>query len=290
MEVFSLFNILNVLGQISFMGILSAGFCIVIISGCIDLSVGSIMSFSGVVFTLLLNEGFPVLAAGAVSVMLAALIGILNGILVSAGKINPIITTFLTMNVIQGIANLISSGAPVNIKNNVVDTTKTLSIIGIPISFVIMTGIIILLHLFLMHTYPGKYIYAVGNNPQSCINAGINIRLVKTEAFMISGLLSGIAGIMITLRLGTGIPNIGVGYEFTGLVIMALSAIPMSGGRGRMWNVIIGTVLYGMVSSWMVIANINIYVQDVVWGCFVFAVAYLRECITSGKKSWEKYR
>lgn len=274
--VSSMLNLFSIFPQIAPIGIVSLGVCIVIISGGVDLSVGSIVSLSSVITIILINDaGFSTVLACLLAIFLGALLGALNGLIISYIKLNSIIVTYLAMNVIQGAAYLLCNGRSITPLGDSLSAFGNLTLCSVPISFLIMVGVIVLFHLFLQFSYLGKNIYAVGGSPVAAKLAGINIRATITMSFTISGLLSGVGGVLLTARLNSGVPDIGQGYEFTALVVAMLSSIPLTSGRGVVLSVIMGALTYGTITSGLIIIGINAYIQKIILGSLVFLAAVI---------------
>lgn len=268
---FSSENIINILRQVSVVGIVAVGMTLVILTGGIDLSVGSIIGIASV-FTaqLMLWGSNPVLAAVA-ALALCAVFGFLNGVFVNELMIPPLVATLGTMTALRGVAFLFSGGLPV------FGFPDTFSALGqgylwfIPIPVIIMLVVFVFGFILLDMTRFGRYVYGVGGNEEATRLSGIGVKKTKYLVYTISGFLSGLAGIVLLSRINSGQPKAGQGYEMDIITAVVIGGVSISGGEGKLGFVIVGVLIMGVLSNGMILLNINEYVQWVVKGLVLVA-------------------
>jgi ribose transport system permease protein len=261
-------NLLNIGRQFSVVGIVAIGEALVIISGGIDLSVGSVIGLAAVVAALvvkLTGSAALGLAAGLTS---GALVGLTNGALYTRIKINPFIATLGMLSVARGAALLLTGGLPVRFENWV-------SFLGsgyvstIPASFLLMLALAVVAHVFTMRTRWGRNIFAVGDNPRAARLGGIDVNGVRRFVFLASGLLAALGGIVLAGTLNSSNPNLGQGYELDVIAAVILGGAALSGGRGSIFGVIFGAALMGVLRNAFVLLGISAYWQVVTIGIVV---------------------
>lgn len=278
-------NLIIIARQVSMYGIASIGMTFVILLGGIDLSTGSILTFINILCAYLMVHGnINMYVAIILSLIVATLIGMLNGGMVSTVGIPPLIATFATQTAFNGFAYLLCGGSPVN------GFTKDFKIIGqgyvgpIPVPVIIMILCFALGSFILNKTYFGRYFYAVGGNEEAAQLSGIHVGRVKYLVYSLSGLFAGLAGIVVLSRTNSGQPTAGLGFEFDVITCVVLGGVSVTGGYGKLSNVVAGTLIIGALKNGMVLMNISSYVQQVVMGVVLaFAVGF--DCIQKRKKS-----
>ena len=266
-------NLFTIARQVSMLGIASIGMTFVILIAGIDLSVGSIITLVNIIAAyLMVDRGFSMVAAVAVSLAIAVLVGTLNGFLVSTIGISAIIATFTTQIVFEGASYLISGGTPIY------GFDERFKVIGqgyvgpIPVPVIIMIVCFALGSFILNKTYFGRYFYAVGGNEEASKLSGIRVGLTKYLVFALSGFFAGLAGIVMLSRTNSAQPTAGLGYEFDVITCVVLGGVSVSGGYGKMSNVVAGVLIIGILTNGMVLLNVSTYMQMVVKG-IVLALA-----------------
>lgn len=278
-------NLLTMLRQVSMYGIASVGMTFVILLGDIDLATGSIITFVNIVCAyLMVNLGMNMWLAIIITMVVAVVIGVLNGFMVSTIGIPALIATFATQTAFQGLAYLISGGLPIN------GFTPDFKIIGqgylgiVPVPVIIMIVCFAVGSFILNKTYFGRYFYAVGGNKEAAKLSGIRVGRIKYLVFAISGFFAGLAGIVMLSRTNSGMSNAGLGYEFDVITCVVLGGVSVTGGFGKISGVVAGTFIIGALQNGMVLMNINSYVQDIVMGV-VLALAVGFDCIQKRKQA-----
>ena len=269
-------NLFNVARQISINGILAVGMTFVILSSGIDLSVGSVMAFSGTIMAGgMVNMGLPPIMAVLLGFAVGSLIGFVNGFLVSYGRIPAIIVTLAMMEIPRGLGLLYTGGYPLS------GLDPSFSYIGrgyigpFPVPVVIMAVVYILAYIILNHMPLGRYIYAIGGNEEAVRLSGIKVKKVKIIAFLISGFTASVAGLIMTSRLMSGQPNAGVGFELDAIAAVVLGGTDIAGGRGHIFGTLLGAAIMGVLANGLNLMGISPYVQRIFKGLIIIlAIAY----------------
>lgn len=267
-------NITNLLRQVSGIGIVSLGMLLVIITGGIDLSVGSIVAFAGVLSAyFLLFMPFP-LGIG-LTIMAGVVIGSVSGYLVSIRRMAPFIATLALMTIVRGLGFILSKGTPIILE----DSGQTLKdfgssyFLGIPNPVLLMFFIFILVYIILKYTVFGRLIIAIGSNEESVRLSGINVWIYKFAVYSICGGFAAIAGIISTSRTGVGSPILGIGLELDAIAAVVIGGASLKGGRGSAVNTLLGIIILGMIGNIMNLMNVPGYPQQVIKGLIIiFAV------------------
>lgn len=258
-------NVLNVLRQTSINAIIAAGMTFVILTGGIDLSVGSILALCGAISASLLAAGHSALIAIGLPLILGAILGMISGMFISYGKLQAFITTLVTMTFLRGATLVFTDGKPISIgfeeNTNLFDMIGAGTILGIPTPIYIMVIVYGISYYVLNHTKFGRYVYAVGGNEEATRLSGINIDKVKVKVYAISGLLSALAGIVVTARLFSAQPTAGSGYELDAIAAVVLGGTSLAGGIGRITGTITGALIIGVLSNALNLLNVSSYYQ-----------------------------
>jgi len=264
-------NILNILRQVALVGIISVGMTMVLLTGGIDLSVGSMLGVGTVSTALLMLSGVHYAAAIIIVLAFSAGLGFINGIFVTKLLIPPLITTLGMMISLRGVAYLLTGGLPVfGFPGDILFLGKGY-ILGIPVPVIIMAAVFTIGMLFLEKTRHGRYIYGVGGNEEATRLSGINVNRIKLLVYSCSGLLSGLAGIVLLARVNSGQPKAGDGYEMDVITAVVLGGVSISGGEGKLRFVIIGVLIMGVLSNGMILTNVQDYTQQVIKGMTLLA-------------------
>lgn len=278
-------NISSVLRQISMLGITAVGMMLPILLGGIDLSVGAIITFVNIICAyMMVNKGWNPVAAVLVAVAMSVIIGMIDGIIIAKIHIPPLIMTFAMQMILEGTSYVISNGLPIY------GFPEKFAMIGqgyiafAPIPVVIMIICFLFGAFVLNKTYFGRFFYAVGGNEEASKLSGINVFSVKTLAYTLSGLFSGIAGIVMLSRTNSGTPNAGKGFEMDVLTAIVLGGVSINGGRGKIHNIIAGVLIIGVLQNGLVLMNVGTYVQYIVKG-IVLAMAVGYDCLQNIRKS-----
>ena len=280
---FTVSNFINIIRQISILGIITIGMSFVLISGGIDLSVGSQLSFIGVVTaTMFTKYNISPLLACFIGIFIATLVGTMNGVFIANTKVPPLIATLAMQQILLGLGYIISKGKPIY------GLTQSVKFIGqghigpIPTPIIILIIFIVIGSFVLNKTYLGRYFYAIGSNDEVARLSGINVKLVRTLAYAMCGFLSGIAAIIMMSRINSGSPTVGSGFEMDVLTAAVLGGVSVSGGEGKIFGAMVGALIIGVLSNGLIIMNVSEYYQMVIKG-LVLACAIAFDSVNNKK-------
>lgn len=268
-------NILSVGRQMSFTGIAAIGMTLVMLTGGIDISVGSMLAMAGVLCAKLSADvGLPLWIAVVITLLIGALFGLINGAAVTRLHIPALIATLATQTILKGIAYLLTNAVPVK---NLSTTYKFLGqgyIFGvIPVPLIITVALYVLAWWYLDKTYLGRRVYLSGGNEEAARLSGINTKWTITGTYVFSGVFAAIAGVLMAARLGSGQPSVGSGFEMDVITATVLGGISVNGGKGKVVNVFVGACIMGVLANGMTMLNINQYLQWIINGLvLLFAV------------------
>lgn len=268
-------NILSVGRQMSFTGIAAIGMTLVMLTGGIDISVGSMLAMAGVLCAKLSADvGLPLWIAVVITLLIGALFGLINGAAVTRLHIPALIATLATQTILKGIAYLLTNAVPVK---NLSATYKFLGqgyIFGvIPVPLIITVALYVLAWWYLDKTYLGRRVYLSGGNEEAARLSGINTKWTITGTYVFSGVFAAIAGMLMAARLGSGQPSVGSGFEMDVITATVLGGISVNGGKGKVVNVFVGACIMGVLANGMTMLNINQYLQWIINGLvLLFAV------------------
>ncbi|WP_019614596.1 ribose ABC transporter permease [Psychromonas ossibalaenae] len=265
---FTVDNILNILRQTSVIAILAAGMTLVILTAGIDLSVGSILALCGAFAASMISMEIPVLIAVPVSLLGGAALGSVAGVIIAKGKVQAFIATLVTMTLLRGVTMVYTDGRPISTGfTDVADAFAwfgTGYVFGIPVPVWMMAGVFAGIWYLLNHTRFGRYIYALGGNESATLLSGINVDRIKIGVYSICGLLSALAGIIITSRLSSAQPTAGMGYELDAIAAVVLGGTSLAGGKGRIMGTLIGALIIGVLNNALNLLDVSSYYQMIV--------------------------
>ncbi|MGM9531084.1 ABC transporter permease [Intestinibacter sp.] len=271
-------NFLSLLRQSSINGLIAFGMTCVILTGGIDLSVGSVLALTTAICASLIVNGTPVALAMIIALVIGVVFGAISGIFVTKGRLQPFIATLITMTVFRGATMIFMDGKPIsNLGSSFL--LKFLgkgAILGIPLPVILFIVIFAIFMFVLEKTTFGRRIYATGSNWKSAKLAGVNIDRTKIAAYAISGLMSAMAGLILLSRLNSAQPTLGSGYELDAIAAVALGGVSMNGGRGRIWGTFVGVLIIAVLNNGLNILGVSSYYQDVVKG-IVILIAVLSD-------------
>lgn len=273
-KFFTGINISNLLKQNAAIGIVAIGELIVILTGGIDLSVGAIVSMTTVTVSLMLSNGYSIGVSIIVTVLAGIAAGILNGVLITKLKIIPFIATLATQNIFNGLGLLLSTGRQVFYDNDQFLLLGSMEFNYIPLIALIWLVVALVLGYMLEHTRTGRYIKGFGGNKEAVRLSGVNIYKTEMTAYIISGLLCAIGGIIMASRLTLGSNSVGSGWELTGIAGTVIGGGSMAGGIGTVGGVIVGTLVMGLIGNIMNLMKVSIYWQQIVKGVIILIAVY----------------
>ncbi|WP_230130117.1 ABC transporter permease [Bacillus sp. CECT 9360] len=262
-------NILNIVRQISFIGIVAMGVTIVIITTGIDLSSGSVIALTSVMVASFAHPGDSLIGALALGAGIGIACGAINGIITAKGKIPAFIATLGMMTAARGLALLYSDGRPIpDLSESFMFLGKGV-VAGIPVPIIIFILIGIISHILLSKTKFGKYTYAIGGNEHAAKIAGINVDRYLILIYMYAGLLSAIAGMMLTARISVGQPSMGVSFELDAIAAAVIGGTSLTGGVGTIPGTIIGALIIGVLNNSLDLLGVSSYWQQILKGAII---------------------
>jgi len=269
-------NFNNLLRQTSINGIIALGMTIVIITGGIDLSVGSVVAMSGVTMALLTVEyGMPIPIAIIIALLLSILVGIINGIIIFDAKIPPFIATMGMMTIVRGTVKLMTGARMINgVPESFTKIAQT-NIIGIPIIFWVWIIFIVACMLFLRRMVAGRNIYAIGSSHEVARLSGINIRKHIYLAYSCSAFMAGVAGILLVSRLGAGIPTAGLSYELDAIAASVIGGASLSGAEGSAIGTVLGSFIMQILRNGGTLLGINSFILEIVIGFLIIVSVFI---------------
>lgn len=269
-------NISNIFVQTSVVGVSAIGTSIVILTGGIDLSTGSMMAFNGIFLaTLVVKGGVPLALAVIITLIVGFGVGLFIGLGISKGKIPPFIMTLAMMNVAEGCALAICGGQPVSGLPRSLNSFATATPLGIP-SFIYCLIGLFALFVFIMHkTAFGYHVYALGGNRSAARLSGINTNMLEIQVYGIAGLLNSVSAVLLLARLSYASPTSGVGYEMDIIGSCVVGGISMSGGKGKVFNTLIGALILTVIKNGLQMLDISSYFQQIVTGAIIAIAVFL---------------
>lgn len=269
-------NMNVILIQVAANALLATGATFVILTGGIDLSVGSVVGLSGVVAALFAqNEGTLTLVESiALGVLAGGAIGAFNGMLVALAKVPPFVATLGNMTVASGLAFVFSDGQPISgLSDQFLSLSGTLAGISIPV--VVMIVVVAISWVVLARTRFGMHIYAVGGNAHAARVAGVSLRRTRFAVYTISGVLAGLAGVLLAARATAGIANTGTGYELNAIAAAVIGGISLMGGRGSLLGTVFGFLIIGVLDNGLNIINVSPFYQLIVKGLIIIGAVFV---------------
>ena len=269
-------NMFNILRQNASNLFLATGMTMVIILGGIDLSVGSVIALSGVVAAgCVVNFGLPEAVGFIAAIAVGAAVGLFNGFIICKTDIPPFIVTLASMNITKGIALVLTGGAPIRCMTDAFKFPGAGYVGPVPTPVILMFIIFILAALMINKTQLGRHIYAVGGNVQAAKFSGISVQKVKFIVYAYTGVMAGIAGVVIASRLYSGQPTAGDGAEMDAIAAVVVGGTSMSGGSGRIGGTLIGVLIIGVLNNGLNLMGVDSNFQYIVKGLVILLAVYV---------------
>lgn len=262
-------NLINVIRQISINGILAIGMTIVILTGGIDLSVGSQVALTGAIVAGLQAQGYGVFLAIIIGLLLGLLLGFINGFIITKGDIPPFIATLGMLTAARGLTLIFTGGRPIYQLNESFNFIGAGYLGPIPVPVIILAIIILAFYFILKYTVFGREVYAVGGNSEAAVYSGINKNKRLVQVYTIMGLLSALTGIILTSRLGSADPTAGTGFELDAIAAVVIGGTSMVGGEGTVTGTIIGALIIGVINNGLNLLNVSSYYQQFIKGVII---------------------
>ena len=264
-------NLMNVLRQVSINALIAFGMTFVILTGGIDLSVGSILALTGAVTAGLLAGGMDPILAMLIGLVLGAILGAINGIIISKGNVAPFIATLATMTIYRGLTLVYTEGRPIS---GLGDSVSFQMIgkgyfLGIPVPVVTMIVSFAVLYFILKKTTFGRRVYAVGGNEEASRLSGIKVGRIKIYVYALTGALAALASLILTSRLNSAQPTAGNMFELDAIAAVVLGGTSLSGGRGWIVGTLIGALIIGVLNNGLNLIGVSSFFQQVVKGAVI---------------------
>lgn len=265
-------NFLSLLRQSAINGLIAFGMTCIILTGGIDLSVGSVLALTSIICAHTIKLGLPAPLAMLVALIFGIILGVISGLMVTKSRLQPFIATLITMTGYRGLTMIISGGKPISrLGDNVLlNNIGKGSFLGIPTPVWILIVFFAIFLFVLKKTVFGRQIYATGSNANAAELAGININKTKLIVYAASGFMSALSGLILVSRLGSAQPTLGEGYELDAIAAVALGGTSMTGGRGKITGTLIGILIIAVLNNGLNIIGVSSYYQDVVKALVIF--------------------
>jgi len=270
-------NLSSVVRQTAVINIMALGMTMIIIAGGIDLSVGSTLAMGGLLGTMSMEAGAPIPAGVAVGIVTGLGCGFLNGLMTTRLRINPFIVTLGTLGIYRGLSLIISNGLPVH---NVPPGFSFLgegNLLAVPFVLWILLVCAVGVHVLLEHTRHGRYVFAIGSNPEAALYAGIAVVFHTTAVYTIGGMLTGLAGMIEASRLMTGQPTAGQGYELQAIAAVVIGGGSLRGGEGSVIGTLVGAFIMGLLANGSDLLGISPYLQQAIIGAIIILAVAVDE-------------
>jgi len=268
-------NLSSVVRQTAVINIMALGMTLIIVSGGIDLSVGAILAMAGLLGTMAMEKGQPILLGVFIGIATGAFWGLVNGFFTTRLRINPFIVTLGTLGIIRGTTLIISNGLPVHQIPKGFSFLGEGNLLGVPFVLWILLLCALFVHVIMEHTKLGRYAFAIGSNPEAAFYAGIPVGFHTTAVYAIGGLLTGLAGMIEASRLMTGQPTAGQGYELQAIAAVVIGGGSLRGGEGSVVGTLVGAFIMGLLSNGSDLLGISPYVQQAIIGAvIILAVSF----------------
>ncbi len=270
-------NLSSVVRQTAVFNIMALGMTLIIIAGGIDLSVGAILAFGGLMGTMAMEHGYSIPVGVAIGIAGGLGWGMINGLLITRLRINPFIVTLGTLGMARGITLIVSNGLPVHQIPQGFSFLGEGNLLGAPFVLWIVVVCALAVHVILEHTRLGRYTYAIGSNADAAYYAGIPVAFHTTAVYAIGGMLTGLAGMVEASRLMTGQPTAGQGYELQAIAAVVIGGGSLKGGEGSVVGTLIGAFIMGLLSNGSDLLGISPYVQQAIIGAVIILVVWVDE-------------
>ena len=268
-------NLLNIARQVSINAVIAAGMTFVILTGGIDLSVGSVLAVSGAVIAGLLSAGRPLLVGIGAGLAVGAALGLLDGLVITRGKVQPFIATLGMLTIGRGLTLVYTDGRPITGLPDAFVWLGAGEVSRIPVPVVIMILVSLISYGILTQTVFGRYVYAIGGNEEAARLSGVDVATHKTLVYVISGVLSAVSAVILTARLNSAQPTAGVGFELDAIAAVVLGGTTLAGGEGSISGTLLGAFIIGVINNGLNLLNVNPFYQQVVKGAVILLAVLL---------------
>ncbi|MFM1655073.1 ABC transporter permease [Brevibacillus sp. B_LB10_24] len=267
-------NLMNILLQVSISSILAVGMTFVIITAGIDLSVGPLTALSSVILGLTLSSGWGVGLPLVFCILMGAVLGLINGVIIAKFRVPAFIATLGMMSIARGTALYITNGQTIHMFPETFVTISAGSIGFIPLPVIYALAVAIIASFILNYTKFGRYVYALGGNKEAVRLSGINTMKIEIWVYVISGICSGLGAIILAGRLNAAQPIAGVGYELDAIAAVIIGGTSLSGGEGKISGTIMGAILIGMLKNGLNLLNVSPFLQQIIIGAVIIGAVF----------------
>ena len=264
-------NLVNVVEQSTIIGIISVGMTFVILTGGIDLSVGSLVALAGIAFGSAVQAHAPLAVAILVGLCAGLLCGVVNGLLIAFGRLPPFIATLGMMSVARGLALIISDGRPISGFSLAFRSMATGDLLGVPAPVILMAALYAAAHFILTRTVLGRYTYAIGGNEEATALSGVNVSAYKIVVYAIAGLLSAVTALLLAARLDSAQPIAGINYELDAIAAVVIGGASLLGGSGSVIGTLIGALIMSVLRNGLNLLGVSSYVRQIAIGAVIIA-------------------
>lgn len=281
---FSSTNAINVLSNVSVIGIVAIGQTFVLIAGGFDLSVSGLVPLGGVIYTVAVNDGWGITEAGVAVVLVGALVGIVNGLIITKIGINPLVTTLGMLSITAGLAFTVSNGVTIPLENlNAAPLGEEFA--GMPLYVWTLIAVSVVAFLVLRYTVLGRMLYALGGNREASRLAGMRVDLLMVTVFATSAALASFAGFMITNQLLAGAPAVGGDAALESITAVILGGAALTGGTGGIPGTLVGVLIIGTIANGLALMQVPTFYQDIATGALLLlAVTFARLRVLFGRR------
>ncbi len=260
-------NAVNIGKTLAVVGVVSIGMTLVLITGGVDISVGSVAALSGVVTSILwIQQDIPLGLSTLLGLLSATAVGFINGFMVAIVRINPLITTLASFSIVRGMAFVMSDGQTNQLNNEEFKYLGRGDIAGFPVSLLVMIALYLIFFFILAYTPFGRNLFAIGGSPDASRLAGINVTVHLLIIYTLCSLLAGLGGIIIASQLASSAPRAASGLEFTVIAAVVLGGTSLAGGKGTLIGTLVGVIILRILDNGLVITQVSSFYQDVVSG------------------------
>lgn len=270
-------NLLNVLRQVSINGVLAIGMTFVILTRGIDLSVGSMMAFAAMVAAsfAVVDSSMPLIVPLTLGLAAGLALGCVNGVMVARFAIPPFVMTLGMLSMARGLTYIYSDGMPISSLSPSFLWLGQGMVAGIPVPVILFAAVFILAWFTLRYTTFGRYVYAVGGNPTAARLSGIKVSRITFSVYAISGILCGLAGLMIAARTSAALPQAGVAYELDAIAAVVIGGTSLAGGKGRIVGTLFGVLIIGVINNGLDLLGVSSFYQQLVKGAIIVVAVML---------------
>ncbi len=274
-------NLLNIMKQVSYSGIIGLGMAFIIIAGGIDLSVGSMTAFIGAISILIVNAlgggALAIAVAWVAAIAMGAAGGLFNGFIVTKGRVAPFIVTLGTMAIFRSLTLYIGHGGQFVSQSPLYGNMGMSSVLGVPTAVWIFLILAFLLSGLLNRTRFGRYACAVGSNERVAKYAAINVDMTRLFSYVLTGVMVAVTGVLLSSRMNSvNSSNSAVNFEMDAIAAVVIGGTPMTGGRGTIWGVVIGAIILGMINNMLNMLSVSAYLQGTVKGLVIIAAVFIQ--------------